>query len=1279
MDDESPHTRESTPVPPPETGPIHPAWDPKDAEPPAPSFPTVPIVEHMRILMKYISMTRRLADDDGVDIDELNASLKASGSSTTLKAKPEPPIIASVAWEEWALECFDAALAGNPRARPMPLPFLFRSHDELFGDLAKYRREGEGWFNVLHAARRQLGIPEPLSRTATTRSRPQLPDFVPNAVPSFGDDPSAPPLLKPDDAHLPSAPDPDPTAPILIRGSQYRVYATIPRQSTEDFGQWRGDVLFLSNVNYVPLPPRNVMPRRRKTGHFGPHELSRYAQWQEHGKYHLAFIPTCADGEVHKLVHRNLAGNMAWYDLDLENHCVDTGEGRYLISRELHTSLTRDWNAAQADYVRWAQLRGSAPGMPQGAFLRGKQSLGYLSHAQKERDLLETVAGFQRSLQEIRGWNNYQQCCSELRDVQRLFDAQGRHIAPSLGGAGARKPYRGVFTWSEDVAKRIAQFGVPVFLIAALRKDQAVDPNWRQVSFLTPEYERAVWDEPGIPRFLAGAQETRPLPPDDTRGIGEHADQEPTSGGFDDDDDGPVVVNYEPEYRAQNAGPTQGPSSRAALETSSSAQGDGSRPRKRKGRDSARAGPAKKAKLGDGSAPTPAEKEKPAGRVRKPRYPYKDQFAWPSWFPHPWSVAKAAVEAADHSENRWDVLYNTEDAAWRMNDTLLHGRELMAPQISMFARAANAGQLSRYFASYAALRGRYFDQAATTSPESMHRFSSSQWREIHKGFVHRDSHIKYGRVLGLYTDEQPDRSSSSAPVPAQKATESADSGDRNAPSAAPGERSSTPEFNTEVTRSAVIQFAPLGKPMSAAQETCDFDARCFVNPLPDGERVLATEAERYLHEPDGWRRLDADIIRPLEDFPMFLEDESPHSNYRLDRDSEEYEAGRYFLMRFVDKKSAYIWTEHHDLWWNYMRGWVLGFRRLNSNTWQRKPLGYLGGERLTKPLKFFTQAYQYGPKEYLYGTLEKPMRLRVWQSRPFHERLPIDCDPLGKVGCLTRCLDKFVLDAEKYERVHGIALSRDQPTRAPAADVRQEKGSEASASTAAAVQLESSTGSASPAPALSEKADTSTAFSSSTATVFKGTKPGKGAGRGDSTGWDLVKALTPDVFRFEHHTLPAYSPPQKDAPGAKDYEWLSMPWRRYLIWDAAELLFRFEIFALDSFLREAYPQASALTAGSTLERRQMVCAVWQGNGFLPSGPSPLTSSEWRVREPAVRALAALVKTWPRTSVLEMPENFEQASFEQFEREVWSAYAQTYTDYHWREAPFPCLYPNVLPF
>ncbi|EJD33240.1 hypothetical protein AURDEDRAFT_131791 [Auricularia subglabra TFB-10046 SS5] len=136
--------------------------------------------------------------------------------------------------------------------------------------------------------------------------------------------------------------------------------------------------------------------------------------------------------------------------------------------------MARDWSQAQKDYVRWGQLRGVQLGIPQHAFLRGRQCLGHLAHPQNQRQLLETVAGYQRYLQEVRGWNNYQQCCSEQRDVERLMEAQGRPLAPSLGVDGERKPYRGVFTWSEDVAKRIAQFGVPVFLIAALRKGQQV-------------------------------------------------------------------------------------------------------------------------------------------------------------------------------------------------------------------------------------------------------------------------------------------------------------------------------------------------------------------------------------------------------------------------------------------------------------------------------------------------------------------------------------------------------------------------------------------------------------------------------------------------------------------------------------------------------------------------------------------------------------------------------------------------------------------------------------
>ncbi|EJD44840.1 hypothetical protein AURDEDRAFT_166023 [Auricularia subglabra TFB-10046 SS5] len=421
MDDEPQAAWQSTPVPVPDDAPVHPAWDPKDPEPAErPSEPIMPSVPHMQILMKFVSMKRRMnVDGAAVDINALNAQLANAGSSTRIRSRPEAPILASNEWDEWAAEAFDAAVTGTFHARPMPLPFLFRSHDQLFDRLANYRKKCEGWLNVVRAVRNQLGIADP-QLEAQRHSRPRLPEFIPNTVPSFSGDPTAPTLLRPDAANvLREHGDVDATAPLLTRGSQFRSYAFIPQQTTEDFGPWMSQVLFVSNLGYIPLPPRNRLAVRRIDGRFGAHEESRYAQWHEFGRYHMVFIPTCADGDVNKLVHSDPTRDMAWYDLDIDAHCIDTGEGRYLVSRDVQAAMARDWSQAQKDYVCWGQLRGVQLGIPQHAFLRGRQCLGHLAHPQNQRQLLETVAGYQRYLQEVRGRNNYQQCCSEQRDVDR--------------------------------------------------------------------------------------------------------------------------------------------------------------------------------------------------------------------------------------------------------------------------------------------------------------------------------------------------------------------------------------------------------------------------------------------------------------------------------------------------------------------------------------------------------------------------------------------------------------------------------------------------------------------------------------------------------------------------------------------------------------------------------------------------------------------------------------------------------------------------------------------
>ncbi|EJD33513.1 hypothetical protein AURDEDRAFT_177397, partial [Auricularia subglabra TFB-10046 SS5] len=156
--------------------------------------------------------------------------------------------------------------------------------------------------------------------------------------------------------------------------------------------------------------------------------------------------------------------------------------------------------------------------------------------------------------------------------------------------------------------------------------------------------------------------------------------------------------------------------------------------------------------------------------------------------------------------------------------------------------------------------------------------------------------------------------------------------------------------------------------VESTQQLREFTRRCFVDSLPAGERALATEGERYLHEPDGWRRPDAETVRTVADFVIFVEDTCQFDNYRLPSDSDEVEAGRCFLMKHVKPGENWYrdWLPNLDLWWHYPRGWILAFRRsLGKPQWEDRPMGYIPGERLTKQVKLFTRKGDYEHRSFI--------------------------------------------------------------------------------------------------------------------------------------------------------------------------------------------------------------------------------------------------------------------------------------------------------------------------
>ncbi|EJD33276.1 hypothetical protein AURDEDRAFT_117910 [Auricularia subglabra TFB-10046 SS5] len=1267
----------------------------------------------LQVIVDAIEFEQKLSAFSIADVEAVNDALTERGERGRLKVFPYMPFT-STEFEKWMhtvcgvvrrIEAGELELtAALPEIPPIPTPARFGKSSIVFAYMDDFNKSSAAWLRTHEYFKKLLGMPRVVDR-------PLLPAFVPNAVPTFRGDPTAPSLSR--DAHgflTASAPEgldgpSDASAPPIHRG--YFNHSYVFMGKGEVAGGWEHDILFLSNVDYVLYPPPNELPTRRGDARYGPHEESRYGQWHEVGRYHMAFVPTCADGLVDELEHQELDGDMAWYNVDFSAHCSEPSKGRFLASVALRASLASDWNEAQDAYVRWGQIRRADVGMPQKAFMRGRQALGYLDHVLTRRQLLVAVAGYQRALQEIRGWNNYQQCRSEERDVQRFYEKRGAPFAPSVNLAQnkwQRKPYRGIFTWDENVAKRVAQFGVPVFFLVAFKRDQVLNPIWQRAEFVHPKCVTTLWEDLGEAGFMAGVQENRAQPIVDERGIGED-DEHPYEADdrYEEDEPAQPFIITEPQLLGEARTPA-GVTSEPSHTIDRALREDG-------GRDGAPGIVAgHKRKAGEERAEDERGSKRAKSEAGKLRYPKTDDFPWPAYFPVPWEAARQAIQLVDGSDARYKMLYESEDNEWPMSEVLLHGRELLTPTLGVFARIKSEGYLSRMVASYAALRGEYIKEAATNSPDTAHRFSSAQWRQILKGYVPHPAHIAYGRALGVYVDDS--EANQVEMVLAARETGGSQSAAeiRGAAQASSSSEADCSAHDTSAVPEKPLHFMDLDEQQTAEDDAREFEERVFARALPPAQRDLAPEMDRCEYEPDGWRLEGMGMVRSLDHFQWFVE-EDDEVDFD-EKDEEGRDEGRIINMRRAGKKSRRLDT--HDYFWNYERGWVLGFELALDGL-----RSLVLGEWLTKRLRFFEDAGAQGKRKYKYDTQDKPMQLRVWQSRPMEERLALGYDPLGKVGFRTECPVKFHLSPENYELVYagaraaGLVVAQqhralekqreadrreedlaaaarnnaEEESRAGRRDSPRDGERDAESATTVPVGLSASTS--------GTGAGASAAFPQ--ATVFKGKKPGKRGRKGKGkehadeagelmeidvappNGWDLNKALTPDVFKFNEHELPRFTPPANDVPEFAGYVWPNASWRTFIIWDISELLFRFELYGLDFFLRKQYPAALELTRESTLERQQLIFDIWKGRNFLPSGPSPLTAEDWRVREPAVRAFGRIVKTWPRTALPEAPETFTPAGFTAYEKAVWLAYGQTYMDYHWREAPFPCRCPESLPF
>ncbi|EJD34558.1 hypothetical protein AURDEDRAFT_176419 [Auricularia subglabra TFB-10046 SS5] len=171
-----------------------------------------------------------------------------------------------------------------------------------------------------------------------------------------------------------------------------------------------------------------------------------------------------------------------------------------------------------------------------------------------------------------------------------------------------------------------------------------------------------------------------------------------------------------------------------------------------------------------------------------------------------------------------------------------------------------------------------------------------------------------------------------------------------------------------------------------------------------------------------------------------------------------------------------------------------------------------------------------------------------------------------------------------------------------------------------------------------------------------------------------------DELYFDGHPV---TPPQSEF----DDSWLSLEWKRYLIWDISELEFRYEMLSLAMNMRRWYPNKDDLHEIPDIEYFNMVKECWSEGleALKPTDTNWLCSSRPEQRIPAVRSFAQLMRTWPRApEMLRAWDNhwdvntpvpdMESPEYEELERAVWHCYLQSYHDFRGRPAPLPYVRP-----
>ncbi|KZV95359.1 hypothetical protein EXIGLDRAFT_707365 [Exidia glandulosa HHB12029] len=1143
----------------------------------------------------------------------------------------------------------------------------------------------------------------------------------------------------------------DATAPKLSRHFYIKAYAELPvatarvwAKAIERFPE--GDehrlqpfspnevptLLVVSNVEFLPPIPPDEYPTRRADGTFGPHEESRFPQWHAWHRWHMAFIPSHESGDSMRRLHKMLDRDMEWYIPQI-NHFHEMNSDRdandrYIPADELRRALQKRWDQVVSRFVQsFFHVRNPA-GIPTDVRERGAQALAYLLNYELTwRDMIEALVSVQRSMLELLGWVAF----VKAQQKQLEHDSKGHTISYAADTKDGWTWARGVFTTDEEVAKRIAQFRVPVWLFVSYDVHHRIDDQWKKLRPIKPKYDTRRWADQRAAAWMGSYAENlyqyqppeavlsslestddffpllAPAPAPDLPAastakfrpvIVKHHDRHlhevttvttnrrsTTASMTSPTTIRPPLVPYQamdvdelpaeggPWAAALEEGevpdePSSGPTLQAATVFGTSAsQGKGT------GLKRKRASP-NQIDLGIFSSRAPGASI--GGLKKKPKGPEKSLLVKPR--NHPTFVWAAGGPPSWYLDPpNWLASHVKVDKTMTRMHLLANTPHFRVPQDLRKTPATFRMPVPQHLGN-ATNHGNTSQMFATLCDfmaDWVHLLGSRPVDDV-QGF----SSANWKSILkGLAEQSTTDmiaqqlglvRRLESAPQVTTVVEDDEQNGlARLAATLSPPAVMPAPVPSSPTISPTLTTLSSLPTTVPTSRATTPTGEEEDDDPYDEG----GTDRPYHFGETD-WN--DSIVLRKPR------EDERP-----LAREKERY----LYEPPTWRKKGLRQRRANKEFRW-YIQ--VTPDCDMPTDAIVIVPRGQdgLADDRITHD-----EWWCYDKRMIiLFETSQDPAG-----DRALDERLtrPISvCDYNGaKKQILRDTCDLRIWKARDFEERLDIPLEPEGPigcrtttcrflfepkfdvvlqlfpTMAPFYDATGTWNR----------PFKPSTPTPSPSTSTIPSASRATSAALSSTTLPLPSSPALVASKPQHKFKTLRDYYALSGARsINGHVLPPYEP----FGDLTQYEWPPTPWKRYILWFTIELSFRYELYALDSLLRRTYGIAPHM---SNLQRQQAICSIWAFDqrvetlSFVPSESNPLVSLDWHSRCTAILRFYQIVRSWPRVTQLPIslpaspPQLINATAFAAVERGVWQAYTQVYFDYFARDAPLPLPRP-LLP-